>query len=209
LDFVENSIESISHVTLNGNIIEGINYFEYPEHFIKSLEETPGIIPTNGNRFLLMHQIVASGLPIEDHIQSDDPLFNRFDMIFNGHIHKSQEISERFINVGSPLHRDASDIGQKKGIWILDLNDPVNTISFKDLTDMFPQYIHVEEGVELDEWQSKQYVIRTPKLTPATAEDKAVVENFKTDLAPAEIMKNYCENVGADKEMLNYGLHLL
>lgn len=209
LDYIDESITSVMHVTANGNIIEGLCYFEYPEHFIKALEGTPEIVPTTGKRILLMHQVVASGLPIEDHIQPDDLLFNRFDMIFNGHIHKSQEVSDKFINVGSPLHRDQGDIGQKKGIWIVDLNDPQNTISFKDLTDMFPQFIQVEEGVDLDEWQSKQYVIRVPKSLADTPEEKAVVENFSTSLQPAEIMTNYCESLKAEKEILEYGLKLL
>lgn len=211
-----------SFITTEGNIIQGIAYYEYPEHFIKKLKlvneklkekepETGDTLKeiTGGKLILLTHQNIASGLPIEDTIEPDDPLFEPFDMVFNGHIHHGQEITDKFINVGSPMHRDAGDIGKKKGFWVVDLCDPVGTISFKDITDRYPQFIQIDEGKELTDWESQQYVIRVPMLSAETPEDIAVVENFKTNLQPAAIMQNYCESLKVDKDTLEYGLKLL
>ena len=65
------------------------------------------------------------------------------------------------------MHRDLGDLGKRKGFWILDLDDP-NTISFKDITDKFPQFIRKEEGSELTEWEQQQYVVWSPVINTKT-----------------------------------------
>lgn len=199
--------------TAGGNLICGIPYFEFSEHFKTVLEETTNGIAQEGLTFLMMHQVVASGLPIEDCIEPDHILFDKFSMIFNGHLHKAEEVTEKFINIGSPMHRDAGDIGIAKGIWLVDLCDPYSTLTFKDITNKFPQFIHKPEGAELTEWESQQYVIRVPESLPMSEADVKVVENFTSDLSPAVIITNYCAAViskeAERKAKLEYGLSLL
>jgi DNA repair exonuclease SbcCD nuclease subunit len=197
--------------TDNNNHIFGISYFEYPEHFKKvlgGLQDKVKQTYTTGKSYLLMHQMVASGFPEKDHIQPDDSLFDNFDMVFNGHVHDGGEITDKFINVGSPMHRDLGDLGKRKGFWILDLDDP-NTISFKDITDKFPQFIRKEEGSELTEWEQQQYVVWSPVINTKTTKQQEMLNNFRTDLAPETIIKNYAEVTKLDEKVLNYGLILI
>lgn len=196
--------------TDHGNYIFGISYYEHPEHFRKALETMPVTLESMEypRAYLLMHQVVASGLPIEDHIQPDDPLFNDFEMVFNGHIHDGGEITDKFINVGSPMHRDLGDLGKKKGYWVVDLDDP-NSIGFKDITDKFPQFIRKEGGTELTEWERQQYVVWSPRTLPATLKEKEMLTNFRTDLSPETIIRNYAITAKLDEEALNYGLKLV
>jgi DNA repair exonuclease SbcCD nuclease subunit len=201
------------YITSGGTRIRGISYLEHKEHFREALTIVGSKVdPNRTNLILMMHQIVGSGLPIEDDIQPDDPLFDPFTLILNGHIHNGEQLTDKFINVGSPQARDAGDIGKNKGFWIVDLDDPVNTISFKDITDKYPQFIHVEQGKELTDWESEQYVIFQPKPTTDTVKEKELSDKFSTSLAPVTILENYCQEVLPSeevKEKLEYGLKLL
>jgi len=192
--------------------IYGIPYMEHAEHFRAILETiNKGVDPTRIN-ILLMHQVVASGLPIEDDIEATDPLFDKFSMVFNGHIHDNQQITDKFINVGAPMHRDAGDIGKQRGFWIVDLDDPVNTISFKDITDRYPQFIHKNVGEELTEEEKKQYVICVPNTVTDDVTEQQLTEKYATNLSPQVLLKNYCEEVLPEQEVkdkLEYGLKLL
>ena len=195
--------------TDGGHSIWGIPYFEHSEHFRKMLEALNNIAEPN---ILLMHQTVGSGLPIEDDIEPTDPLFDHFSMIFNGHIHESQQLTDKFINVGSPISRDAGDIGKAKGFWIVDLDNPVESIAFKDITDKFPQFLYKTVGEELTEWESQQYVIFKPAPVADSVKNAELAEKFSTNLTPATILENYCHEVLPTTELqdkLNYGLGLL
>jgi DNA repair exonuclease SbcCD nuclease subunit len=205
--------KSIIFTTNNGHVIYGLPYFEYPEHFRKALETASEYFNLkNGyTSFLLMHQVVGSGLPIEDHISPNDPLFDNFTMVFNGHIHDGSQLTDKFINVGAPMARDAGDIGKKRGFWIVDLDDSVSTISFKEIT-IYPQFIHKTVGDTLTEWEQVQYVIWVPAETAENTNDNLRNEKFNNTLAPKEILANYCAEVLPVKELdekLKYGVSLL
>jgi DNA repair exonuclease SbcCD nuclease subunit len=197
--------------TAGGTTIRGLRYYEHTEHFRAVLEEASKE-KDHGNTFLLMHQTVGSGLPIEDDIEPTDPLFDHFSMVFNGHIHESQQLTDKFINVGSPISRDAGDIGKAKGFWIVDLDNPVESIAFKDITDKFPQFLYKTVGEELTEWESQQYVIWKPAPVADSVKNAELAEKFSTNLTPATILENYCHEVLPTTELqdkLNYGLGLL
>jgi DNA repair exonuclease SbcCD nuclease subunit len=193
------------------NTIVGINYYEHAEHFIKILEEV-GKNRMPGKVHLLTHQSIGSGLPIEDALAPEDPLFAPFDFVYNGHIHNGSMLTDKFVNVGSPMHRDAGDIGKEKGCWIVDLDDPINTISFVDITKKYPQFIYKFQGEELTEEESKQYVIWVQPPTKESAKDAEVAKKFNTSLAPAEILTNFAKEVLPEDEVnekLTYVMTLL
>ena len=203
-------IDCDTFVTEAGNTIHGIPYYEYPEDFGATLSVLKH--PKEGNEFLLMHQVVASGLPIEDCIAFDDPLLSTFAMVFNGHLHQPKEVSNNFINVGSPMHRDAGDMGNRKGVWLVDLCNPQETLTFKDITDRFPQFILKQQGSELTDWEKEQYVKWYQEPIVVSVSEQKINENFSTNLSPKDILTNYCEAVCNKKELdakLSYGLSLL
>jgi DNA repair exonuclease SbcCD nuclease subunit len=203
----------------NGNMcsgnyqIIGVPYFEHKEHFRQALERAISYLePGYKNHILLMHQTVGSGLPIEDTIEPTDPLFDNFSLILNGHIHESQQLTDKFINVGSPMARDRGDIGKAKGFWIVDLDNPVETIAFKDISTKYPQFVEKYIGEELTDWEKEQYVIYIPAPIADSVKDAKLAEKFSTNLAPAAILENYCREVLPENEVeekLKYGLTLV
>ena len=107
---------------------------------------------------------------------------------------------------GSPLHRDLSDEGQDKGVYVIDLETAAWV--FLSLNDRFPVFVSVTEGDELDE--TNKYVVRKPAFAPLSEADVQVVENFSTDNKPAELLKNFWTEVdGKNKPLLEKGLSFL
>ena len=201
------------YITEGKNRISGISYFEHQEHFQAALTIVSNRTdPNRGNVTLLMHQTVGSGLPIEDTIEPDDPLFNNFSLVLNGHIHTCEQLTDKFINVGNPQARDAGDIGKKKGFWIVDLDDPQATISFKDISDKYPQFLYKTVGEPLTDWEKEQYVIFQPAVTAENTSDNLRNEKFSNTLQPTEILENYCNETLPKEEIkdkLAYGIKLL
>jgi len=197
-----------SAVTIEGVKIHGIPYYEYPEHFMDSLEYTveQAIKHEPKNNILLMHQLVGmdNSLILED-INPDHKYLQSFHTVFNGHVHKHSEVRENFINVGSPLHRDAGDIGIPKG-FLLFAFDTLEW-DYYDLTDKYPQYIHKTIGEELTDWEKNQYVIWVPSKQEVLPEDQEIVDNFSSDIKPEKLFENYVRAALSDDEAKELGVN--
>lgn len=180
--------------------IHGIPHFEYPEHFRLALNFTLLAHEEGFKNILMMHQQVGMGHGlVKDDIDPSDPLFSKFDMVLNGHIHEFKAVHDSFINVGSPIHRDAGDAGVGKGFIVMDLEDL--SWGFVDITTMFPQFIHKNVGEELTEDEKQQYVIWVPPAYAETAEEAKVVEDFNTTVKPAELLRNFINTVATEDDL--------
>ena len=142
-----------------GFSVVGVPYFEDPDNFWRTLEATVPRVQYPDNMYLLMHQMVWPEAEIvQDDLNFMDDRLKPFKWIFNGHVHHPSMLGNNFINVGSPLHRDASDVDGKKGLWLLD-TDNGELPAFWDTTDKNPQYIRRPYGYKLDDWMKEQYVV--------------------------------------------------
>lgn len=75
--------------------------------------------------------------------------------IFAGHIHKRQE-NNKCIYVGSPYHLSKADIGNDKGIYILNIND--NKIDFiKNNYSPIYQSIYMEDYISMNIDERKEF----------------------------------------------------
>lgn len=188
--------------------IHGIEYFDYPEHFREALEECVEGIKKgkehspDTTHILMMHQTVWDTDIIPNDIEADDPLFEAFDLVLNGHIHEQGIMATSFYNIGSPLHRDASDIGKSKGGLVIEIvnEGEINTMPF-NISDSYPVFINKEHGAELSPWEKDQYVIWTyPQIE--NKEERIAAKKFQSNLAPAELITNFCAALKfKDKEL--------
>lgn len=103
--------------------LAGVPFFDKREMFLSYLASLGQ--PT-GTTILLTHQSDPE-TPFAD-IFSDD--VKGFDWCFNGHIHRYKEHTPRFFTVGNPLHRNLSDVGDKKGYLVLDTKESIVTREF-------------------------------------------------------------------------------
>lgn len=188
----------------------GIPYFEYKEHYQNCLQQAVELAKKLKDGFshtviLLTHQ-TPKGTD-NDMIPADtnpaDPEYKAFDFVFNGHIHKHQQITTNYWNVGSPLHRDAGDIGQEKGFLVLDLD--TKKVSRVILTG-YPEFKRIS-ATDTPDPNHFNVVELVEDVAQIASHD---VERFDTSLSNESIMENYWQEVdGKDKELLEVGLSFL
>ncbi len=195
---------------IDGVTIRGIPYYEYAEDFLKALEACCSGKDSDKDAILLMHQ-TPSGLgnesiPID--VDVNHPLFKNFRYVFNGHIHKRQDINDKFTVIGSPLHRDLGDEGDDKGFLVVDVHTP-SEYQFISTKGKFPEFVRVKPGTEYEQAEG-QYRVLMPEVDSAQRTKEAKVEEFNTSLKAEDLITNYWLEAGAgDKALLATGLSLL
>jgi DNA repair exonuclease SbcCD nuclease subunit len=190
----------------------GIPYYPDPDDFKKALDDIKKMITPDSASYLLMHQTVGFTDLVPDDIDPDNIILKEFDYVFNGHIHKHSIVRNNFINVGSPIHRDAGDVGQDKGYLILDTD--LNTIE-RVITEGYPVFRHLEEGEEMPEEWEDDYVIVVPKPILVSQDEVEVQEKFDHNrVSHADLLKNFAElkiepEAENKEDIISYGLSLL
>jgi len=191
--------------------ITGIPYYEYSEHFLTRLGQVSEEVKNNSANYvniLLTHQTPTGlgnpNIPVD--VDVNDPKLECFDLVLNGHIHKYQEITKKFIDVGSPIARDADDEGDEKGYLVINLERP-QTRKFKSLNSEFPVIITKYSGDEMTEWEQQQYVREVP-LPIEEVNEIINTSNYTADLKASEIIENFCNDT-ENLEKISMGLKIL
>lgn len=199
-----------------GFTVSGIPYYEYPEHFDKALSMSKSSAEERGfpneKNYLLIHQ-TPKGLDnamIPFDCNPADPRFGFFDHTFCGHIHKRKEILSNFTIVGSPIHRDMSDVGQTKGFYVMNLLKPEKGLKFCPLAG-YPEFVEVfEEEMTEELEESGNFVMVKPRMESFASTSIEEIENFDTNLGAEDLIRNYWQSVdGKDEELLSIGLNFL
>ena len=204
------------HVDIGDGItISGIPYYEYAEHFDVRLEERVHTVKeySDHKNYLMIHQTpkgIGNEMIPTDCNPTDDK-FKAFDFTFCGHIHKRQDLTSNFTVVGSPIHRDRGDIGQKKGFLVMDLQAPDAGYVFVHL-DKYPEFIHAEVALHEETVAGKDndFLIHQQDTIFDIKSNEANLEEFSTDLEASELIKNFWAEVdGNDEKLLEVGLSFL
>lgn len=196
--------------------VAGIPYYENKVCFDKALDEMhecclfpnqPEVKVT-----LLIHQ-TPEGI-YNKHIKADtnpaDSRYAVFNLVLCGHIHQHQKITNKFIIGGNPLHRDLGDIGQDKGIWLLDLADPAASIEFISRKGRYPEFVRAKPESVTEELQASSFVVVTQEHRDIVVEGSADIRQFSAAHSPADLLKNYWEATeGTDERLLKVGLSLI
>jgi len=202
-------------IRLGSNVyIHGVPYYEYPEHYHTMLKERAELITVEDHtvHLLMMHQTPSNmgndSIPVDTDI--NDPLYDKFDYVFDGHIHKHMQLSEKFVVVGSPIHRSLEDEGVDKGFLVMDLTSPKDGYTFISLNKKFPEFKRRVVGTLLEEGEENDYIVWSQPVTESMAEVNASVEQFQAGLSREELLENYWKAVeGKDKELLTVGLKFI
>lgn len=195
--------------------IAGIPYYEHSACFNQALDAQYNacLFPNQDKAkvTLMIHQ-TPEGL-YNKHIKADtnpnDVRYDVFDLILDGHIHQKQKISDKFIVGGNPLHRDLGDIGDEKGIWVLDLRKPRETAEFISRKGRYPEFVRMKAEEITDEVRKTTFAIPTMDMKALIVEGSADVASFASNLDPTTLLKNYWKQVdGQDQRLLKVGLAL-
>lgn len=121
---VIDSYSSVRWKTSSG-ISRSVGFIPYTGIYSK---ETEAVSKSNEDYIFLHTEVLGaifdSGKPIKDGAVTTASPAKR---IFSGHIHKRQELG-KFTYIGSPYHLRRSDVGDLKGIYILNIDD--DTLEF-------------------------------------------------------------------------------
>jgi DNA repair exonuclease SbcCD nuclease subunit len=188
--------------------ILGLPYYSHPEHYTLALKEITEQVKTGMKSVLLIHQTPTGlGNPnIPTDTDVNDPIYDAYNLILCGHIHQPQDILNKFVVVGSPLHRDLGDEGDEKGFWVFDTVDPADTLTFISRKGRYPEFKRstIDDG-------SGDYIIPIIEIEDNSSAEAAEMEKFSTTLSAAELMENYFNqsDKSSDKEYLKTGLEFI
>jgi len=198
-------------MTLPGRCrVQGIPNYEYKEHYQAALEQATQHVETSAGftNILMIHQKPSGMHNKHCKIDTDvsDPLYDAFDIVLCGDIHERQIITPKFILGGNPLHRDLNDEGKEKGIWSLDLTNPVDTLKFHSRKGRYPEFIRSASNNP----DGDNFVIVEPKKTTKEVKGVAAMEQFASSLPHADLLTNFWkEQSGTDKALLQTGLSFI
>lgn len=209
---IDNRVEAIE--TEDERIIFcGLPYYELPEDYHSVLKDfNPLATQVECDAKILLTHQTPTGLNnpnIPTDTDVNDPLYDPYDIVLNGHIHAFQAITDKFINVGSPLHRDLGDEGVTKGFLVINTQN-LPKFKFISLKGKFPEFqtqkLKLGEKVEYDGFN---YIV--PSWTEETTEntDNVNVDEFGNDLTAETLLTNFWSKQSNDKALLTTGLKLI
>ena len=172
--------------------VHGIPYYHRPEDFYKALQARVDDLDPMIKNFLLIHQtptgLIDMDIPVQ--IDVDHRLFTYFDMVFSGHIHSEQEITDRFHMVGNSVWSDSTDYGVEKFAILF------NTETFE-----------------------KQYILTDYREAPQKMEERvrqvddievpSVIAGMDNAEQWEQTIRNYAEQQGADEETTIAGVKII
>lgn len=151
---------------------------------------------------LMIHQtpsgISNSNIPGE--VDPHSPLFDKFSLVLCGHIHKHEQLTDKFWVVGSPLHHDLGDKGQKKGFLVYD----TDTRTMERILTNYPEFRTKPAGEpDPDDFH---YYVEIPSMIQDVTTDQ---EFYATTKAPGEVVLKYCQDMGVDEKRTQVGYDLV
>lgn len=110
--------------------------------WMKSIEKLHDEIAATDANYLLTHIDInefkyPSGVNVKDHI--DPKVLQKFTAVYSGHIHLNQKIGNTRY-VGTPYSLDYSDLGDTKGIYILEFFDDADYVEHFIPNTISPEY---------------------------------------------------------------------
>lgn len=191
----------------------GVPYYEHSEDYHTALTDMLPFTNDYQKTILLCHQ-TPSGLnnpniPFDTDVHNE--LYEGFELILNGHIHAFQEITPKFINVGSPLHRDLGDLGVNKGFLVID-TDAIGEEKFYKFVSTkgkYPEFelVKLKEGEELKK-DDFNYLIPIREVKQSMNLE-INTEEFGGGLTDENLVRNYWKKVSKDEALLFTGLKFL
>lgn len=193
------------YVTIDDVFIGGVQYMSDPNVFYAQVDILGDCISEHQKSILFIHQAPhgLTNIHIPTNIDPNHDVFSRFDHIFCGHIHEHQKLTDKFTIIGSPLHRDMKDLGQRKGFLIFD----TDTMTYKRVETNYPEF----RVVDSDPGDGEHYYLVRPELKDLSPnESNDILEGYENIDDRESILRAYWKEHGEQNdELLKIGLNLL
>lgn len=196
-------LQDRTDVGIEDSTVVGVSDYYHAEDFYQMVEQAD-------DADLLMVHCTAMGYDnFPGTIDPNHECFKRFPMVISGDIHNSKWLADNFLMLGATIHRDASDVGDEKGVWLFD-TDNIREPEFFSLNSKMPTFIRKEEGDKVLPEEEKDYIIWDPVMK-VDQDTKVKKEKFNTSVSELELVKNFYETVeeDGDEQKLNVGLDIV
>lgn len=177
----------------------GIPYLKRNEGFVKILKKLKKKLDPERKNILLIHTDLPSVEYPNGLVPEEVPgmprrlnkLFEGFDLILCGHIHKKKKVSKNIYMLGAPQQQSIEESGLRMGYWEI-YSDM--TIKFKYL-DMYPEFKFIMEGEKLPDTFNYYTVIPKPK-EEVKDKGKQVKKRFTNIISNKKLVRNYLKEIG-------------
>jgi|LSQX01.2.fsa_nt_gb DNA repair exonuclease SbcCD nuclease subunit len=187
-----------SHYRLTDKVtVWGLPYISYNRGFREYINELPKmpLFTQSKRNILLVHTDLHGARDTDgrkigsvENIDIDmGKFFNKFDLVFSGHIHKPQRLTKRVIMIGAPDQQRKSDMGGKFGYWLLydDMKYEHHSLNMPE----FREYDPAKD--EIDDYHY-WVPINSEKEEDLAYEEKKFTNNVSRTL----LAKRYCKEKG-------------
>jgi DNA repair exonuclease SbcCD nuclease subunit len=116
-----------------------------------------------------------------------DKLWDNFDLVLAGHIHKWHRVSKKCWMLGSPIHQNRGDVGCKMGYWEIWDDGP----KLRPLNKHFPCFVQLQKGEQ--PYNDKDYFI---PYEEEVLEEDIVQGEFNVNLSKKKLVSRYFKAKG-------------
>lgn len=178
-------------------------------------------VADEGADYLLSHVMVAGAVPPAKAIPVEALRPERFKRVLLGDVHDPVTLAPNIQYIGAPLQINFGDAGQKRGVWILDMDKDSfefieNTVSprfwnidkpeDRDLPIKQHDYVKIrlEDPEQAEEAYADLIGCQTNYVTneTVTIEDEEPRLNVRTKDRTEEVLRAYCEHQGIKPDQL-------
>lgn len=180
--------------------IFGIPHYDDMNLFHARLEAVAEEAPQDS--ILMIHQTPSgiSNSNIPGDVDPHSPVFKKFSLVLCGHIHTHEQLTDKFWVIGSPLHHNLGDKGQKKGFLVYD----TDTRTMERILTNYPEFRTKPAGEpDPDDFH---YYVEIPSMLQDVTTDQAF---YATTKAPGEVVLKYCQDMGVDEKRTQVGYDLV
>lgn len=108
----------------------------------KTLQEEKDFLESTTSDYLFVHTDINGArfnakAPADHGHGNDQESYRRHTKVYGGHIHYRQKVNEHITLVGCPYQMDRSDMGNKKGVYLLDFETDTETFFENDYSPEF------------------------------------------------------------------------
>lgn len=203
------------YLTIDQSNLYGVEFFYHSEEYYQAIRNIE--VKNTYTNILITHATLTGVITsVNGNIDPYFEGYDKFDYTLSGDIHQRKDFG-KVLMLGSPLHKDLSDLGDSKGIWHIQV-DKTNVMKREFITTdgMFPMFQRVEEGSDISKIPQKDFIVYVPRqLTIANIDgcDKVMesIDSFESSEKDNQMLSDYLEtsNLNDKENLLKVGSNYL
>jgi DNA repair exonuclease SbcCD ATPase subunit len=172
-------------------------FFRSERQFLTALEDIANRDTEYNRKYLFMHQDVREKI-YNSQISVHNPLFKKFDLIFNGHIHHRDQVAKNFYICGNVLELKAGD-HEKRNKCFYEITD-TGKVKTVEITG-YPKFVEYYYGDDIKDMDKGQFIQRRKR--PVKASQRNVLDDsHNSGRAEFAVNLDYANDLSEEAKVL-------